>query len=109
MRNRQNCVHFLLLKYHLQDVMWRCDHLSLLNANSGKIVGLFEMLAALRGTTPGVDADQWQRSFGTGCFEKVIPAAVSRSLYYRVSTAVAGVPPVLITEPQYVVLNVSTG
>jgi putative transposase len=54
--------------------MKRCDHLPLLNANPGKIRALREVLAAFRASAPDLAADQWQRFFETGRFNKMVSA-----------------------------------
>ncbi len=54
--------------------MKRCDHLPLLEANSGKIRALRDVLRAFRAAAPDVAADQWQRFFVTGRFNKMVPA-----------------------------------
>ncbi|SFD83432.1 zinc ribbon domain-containing protein [Salipiger profundus] len=54
--------------------MKRCDHLPLLEANPGKIRALREVLRAFRRAAPDVAADQWQRFFETGRFNKMVSA-----------------------------------
>ena len=55
--------------------MKRCDHLPLLDANSGKIAGALELLRAFRRAAPEVAADQWERFFRTGRLRKNLTAA----------------------------------
>ena len=54
--------------------MKRCDHLPLCDANPGKIRALREVLRAFRAAAPNVAADQWQRFFETGRFNKMVSA-----------------------------------
>jgi len=54
--------------------MKRCDHLPLLDANPGKIRALREVLSAFRAAAPNVAADQWQRFYETGRFNKMVTA-----------------------------------
>ena len=54
--------------------MKRCDHLPLLSANTGKISALHEVLVAFRAAAPDMAADQWQRFFQTGRFNKMVSA-----------------------------------
>jgi len=68
--------------------MKRCDHLPLLDANPGKITRVLEVLRAFRAAAPDVAADQWQRFFEAGRFNKMVCAeAESQSL--RLSRAKA--------------------
>jgi putative transposase len=54
--------------------MKRCDHLPLLDANPGKVRALREVLTAFRTSAPDVAADQWQRFFENGRFNKMVSA-----------------------------------
>jgi putative transposase len=45
-----------------------------LNANAGKISALHEVLVAFRAAAPDMAADQWQRFFQTGRFNKMVSA-----------------------------------
>ncbi|AWB49978.1 hypothetical protein HYN69_17030 [Gemmobacter aquarius] len=56
-------------------VMKRCDHLPLSDANPGKIREALDVLRAMRGAAPDVAADQGQRFFETGRFNKMVSAA----------------------------------
>lgn len=54
--------------------MKRCDHLPLLDANPGKVEALRDVLRAFRAAAPDVSADQWQRFFEAGRFNKMVSA-----------------------------------
>jgi putative transposase len=71
--------------------MKRCDHLPLLDANPGKIRALREVLRAFRAAAPDVAADQWQRFFETGRFNKMVSAEEeTRSARLSRSKAIVG-------------------
>lgn len=55
--------------------MKRTDHLPLSDPNPGKIREALHVLRAMRGAAPDVAADQWQRFFETGRFNKMVSAA----------------------------------
>lgn len=71
--------------------MKRCDHLPLCDANPGKIRALRDVLRAFRLAAPDMAADQWQRFFQTGRFNKMVSAeAEARSACLSRSKAVIG-------------------
>ena len=71
--------------------MKRCDHLPICDTNPGKIRALREVLRAFRRAAADMAADQWQRFYQTGRFNKMVSAeAEARSARLSRSKAAIG-------------------